>query len=316
MRLQRIIAVIMVLLVQRKVRAADLAERFGVSLRTVYRDVDAIVQAGVPVVSAPGGGGGYHVHEAYKVSNSLFTTADLATMLSGVEGMATIVGSEQIPHALAKLRSLVDRDSNSGVRLRRGKLLLDLHPWMGGARLKERLTILQRALDDDRRIEMAYEAKDGAATRRRVDPHCLILKGAHWYLQAYCMDRQAFRLFRVSRMHAVQLLEEYIVPREAPDTATEFARTMESTVMWVSVRAAGTAAQRLLDIGDVAIVEADEDGILAQVPFTDDEYGYGLLLGLGPGCEVVAPAYVREGIRARLTVMGAVYEARGAPDTV
>ena len=119
MKMDRLVAIVMLLLERRRVNAKSLAGMFEVSLRTIYRDLETINRAGVPIVSSPGNGGGFSLMEGYAVERKIFTDRDIAALLMGLGSIAAMSGPEGT-YARAKIMSLLPEDRAREVALKSG----------------------------------------------------------------------------------------------------------------------------------------------------------------------------------------------------
>lgn len=107
MKVERLMSIILLLLDKERVSAQELADMFEVSLRTIYRDIDAIGLAGIPIRSTPGVGGGFEIMPNYKIDRKVFSTADLSAMLIGLSSLSNMIRSDELINALAKVKSFI-----------------------------------------------------------------------------------------------------------------------------------------------------------------------------------------------------------------
>ena len=110
MKVDRLVSIIMILLDKKRIGAQELADLFEVSPRTIYRDIDAINMAGIPVCSIPGVGGGFEIMQEYKMDKKVFSADDLSALLMGLSSLSNIVRGDELVHALAKVRSFIPAD--------------------------------------------------------------------------------------------------------------------------------------------------------------------------------------------------------------
>lgn len=214
MKVDRLVSIIMILLDKKRIGAQELADLFEVSPRTIYRDIDAINMAGIPVCSIPGVGGGFEIMQEYKMDKKVFSADDLSALLMGLSSLSNIVRGDELVHALAKVRSFIPADRAKEIELKVNQICIDLSPWTGNSRIQPYLEIIKSALQENRLLSFEYIAHHGNKTARTVEPYQLVLKSSHWYLQGYCQKRHDFRLFRLSRMADLQMQEKAFVPRD------------------------------------------------------------------------------------------------------
>ena len=185
MKVDRLVSIIMILLEKKRIGAQELADRFEVSPRTIYRDIDAINAAGIPVRSMSGVGGGFEIMPEYKMDKRIFSTAELSALLMGLTNLSGMVRGEELLSALAKVRSFVPADKAKEIDLMANQICIDLHPWMGNRNIQSNLETIQTALQENRLLSFAYVDGHGNQTGRIVEPYQLVLKGSHWYFQGY-----------------------------------------------------------------------------------------------------------------------------------
>lgn len=121
----------MILLEKERVGAQELAEMFEVSPRTIYRDMDTINMAGIPVCSTSGVGGGFEIMREYKLDKRVFSTADLSAILMGLSNLSSVMRGDELVNALAKVKSFVPAAQANDIALKANQLHIDLSPWDG-----------------------------------------------------------------------------------------------------------------------------------------------------------------------------------------
>ena len=131
MKIDRLVSIIMILLDKKRIGAQELADMFEVSPRTIYRDIDAINMAGIPVRSIPGVGGGFEIMQRYKIDKKVFSADDLSALLMGLSSLSGIMRGDELVHALTKVRSFIPADRANEIALKANQIYIDLSPWMG-----------------------------------------------------------------------------------------------------------------------------------------------------------------------------------------
>ena len=207
MKVDRLVSIIMILLDKERIGAQELADMFEVSSRTIYRDIDAISMAGIPVRGAPGVGGGFEIMQKYKIDRNVFSTADLSALLMGLSSLSDIVRGDEVVHALAKVKSFIPSDKAKDIELKANQICIDLSPWMGNRNLQPYLEIIKIAFRESKLLAFEYIAHHGTKTARTIEPYQLVLKSSQWYVQGYCKKRKDYRLFRLSRISNLEMQE-------------------------------------------------------------------------------------------------------------
>lgn len=310
MKLDRLLALAMLLANNRLVTAPELARRFEVSVRTIYRDIEALNQAGIPVIAYRGARGGIGLMEGYQMDRSLLTTGEIISVLATLEDVTAVTGDQVINNALDKLRGLLPEEQIAELRPRGRDVCLDLAPWTGSRDERVVLRQLRLACVEAHPVQFAYTSRRGETIRRTVEPVLTVLRKDAWYLYAFCRLRQEYRVFKLSRIADVQVLDETFV-RHAVDTA---ARPWDNPIeepdemIQLVVRFAPAVRARVMDEFDPRLIQEDERGYLVvSCLYPLCEWLYGQILGFGPEAEILAPAEVRAEFGRRLTEMISFY---------
>ncbi|MBS7007808.1 helix-turn-helix transcriptional regulator [Anaerostipes sp.] len=308
MKVDRLVSIIMILLDKKRIGAQELADMFEVSPRTIYRDIDAISMAGIPVRSASGVGGGFEIMQEYKVDKKFFSAADLSTLLMGLSSLSNMVRGDELVHALAKVRSFIPADRAKDIELKVNQICIDLSPWMGSS-IQPYLEIIKTALQNNRLLTFEYAAHHGNKTARTAEPYQLVLKNSHWYLQGYCHKRNDFRLFRLSRMSNLQIQEEIFIPRDYQKPILDFSEILETMQTRIKIRIHKSVMDRVLDYCTYEDFSSDGDEhYIVSFPFIENEYHYDILLSFGNKCECLEPVHIRTEMKRRIHEIAAIYE--------
>lgn len=314
MKIDRLVGIIMLLLEKERVSARELADLFEVSPRTIYRDIEAIGMAGVPVRATAGTGGGIEIMPQYKLDKKVFSADELSALLTGLTNLSGLVHGKEADRALAKLRSFVPPEQARAVELKAGQILIDLNPWMGSGNVTRALELVKKSLQESKVISFSYIDGHSVRTERTAEPCQLVLKGRSWYVQAFCRVRNGFRLFRLSRMTELRLLEERFTPREYEKPVLDFEGTAERMQVTIQLRIHESILDRVLEFCSYDRVAPDGEGYYrVAYPFIERDYYYDMLLGFGDKCECLSPLHVREELRRRARSLLRLYETEGGP---
>lgn len=311
MRIDRLLAIVMILISRERVTAKELAERLEVSVRTIHRDIEAIGLAGIPIVSHPGRNGGFGVVDSFRLDRSIPTANDVLTILTALRGMSTALNDRQTALTLEKFRSLASVPDLPLPNLR-SDVQINLFP-AGTSRYQVmKLSVIRQALNENRVISFGYTSAHGEFTTRIVEPVTLVLNGQHWYIYGYCRLRGGYRLFRLTRMRDVSVLDE-VYERHRLDPGTlDWSRLMEmddSRVERVHLRFGRQVYSKVCDTFDAETVTDGPDNCLeVTVEWPVDEWLHGRILSFGPSVEVIAPKSLRDTIRHKAEAMVRRYE--------
>ncbi|MDE5932143.1 MAG: YafY family transcriptional regulator, partial [Lachnospiraceae bacterium] len=282
--------------------------------RTIYRDIDAINMAGIPIRSIAGVGGGFEIMPEYKIDKKVFSTADLSAILMGLSSLSNIVRGDELVNALAKVKSFIPADKAKDIEMKTNQICIDLSPWLGNRNIQPYLQIIKAALESYRLISFEYIAHHGNKTVRTVEPYQLVLKSSHWYFYGYCYDRNDYRLFRLSRMSDLQMRQETFVPRNFQKPDMDFAEMIETMQTEIKIRIHKSVLDRVLEFCtyDCFVPDGDEHYIV-NFPFIENEYYYDILLGFGDKCECLEPFHIRTKVKHKIYDIAAIYENGKTP---
>lgn len=286
MSANRLFEIVYLLLEKKRLTAGELAARFEVSVRTIYRDVDTLSAAGVPIYATQGKGGGVALMDHYVLDRVAFTEEEQRALLTALQSLPenARLGAEE---TLSKLSGLFRRQETDWLRV-------DLTRWGSGGADNLKFELLKSAILERRIINFRYVSSYGHTTDRRAYPARLVFKGQGWYLQAYCPEKEGYRTFKVSRiLNLVALEERFDLESNPPPIETDGPPVGLCTS--AHLRFSPYMAYRVYDEFDEDCITLQEGGsLLVQVTFPDDGWLYGYLLSFGAGVEVLEPPRVRE----------------------
>jgi predicted DNA-binding transcriptional regulator YafY len=320
MRASRLLSILILLQVRGRVSATDLAAEFEVSARTIYRDMDQLSAAGVPVYAERGRSGGFALLDGYRTRLTGFTPSEAhALLLAGIGSAAADLGlGEDLAAAQLKLMASLPAESGAGAQRVAARFHLDPAQWYTRAEAVTHLPALARAVWDERRIRVRYESWKAVVTRT-LDPLGLVLKGGAWYLVAAVKNQP--RTYR-----AANILDLAVTEARARRPArfslarywSEWSRDFEKRLLRerARVRLSPDGARRLRELAPAAAASIDaatpqRDGwIEADIPIESVAHAAGVLLSLGADVRVLEPAALRTEIRDRARRVVALYAAR------
>lgn len=309
MKVDRLVSIIMILLDKERIGAQELADMFEVSTRTIYRDIDAINLAGIPVCSTSGVGGGFEIMPKYKIDNKFFSTADISAILMGLSGLSNMIRGDELANALAKVKSFIPADRAKDIELKVNQIYIDLSPWMGNRNIQLYLEIVKTALQESRLLSFEYVAHHENKTARTVEPYQLVLKSSHWYLQGYCHKRSDYRLFKLSRISRLQIQEETFTPRDYQKPILDFAEFLETMQTKIKIRIHKSVMDRVLDFCSYEDFSPDgNEHYIVSFPFIENDYYYNILFSFGDKCECLEPLYIRTEIKRRIQDIAILYK--------
>jgi len=327
MRASRLISILTSLQAHGKVTAQALSDEFEVSLRTIYRDVDALSAAGIPVYSDRGSDGGYRLLDGYRTRlNGLSGREAEALFLMGLAGPAADLGlGAAMAAAQLKLLVAMPAELRAGAERMRSRFHLDAPAWFAEAEQPAHLTLVAGAVWDQRRVRMSYRSWK-AETERTAEPLGLVLEGAAWYLVGGTGDGP--RTFRVSRIRALAVSEDGFERPEGFSLAeywTAGTRRLEAALYQGSatVRLSPWGVKMLAAFVPPSVRAATEvdpapdgDGWrVAVMPIGSIVQACSDMLRFGTDAEVLAPFGLRDAMRAAAGRLIRLYAGASDPAT-
>lgn len=309
MKIDRLISIIMLLLDKERIGAQELADMFEVSPRTIYRDIDAINMAGIPVRSISGVGGGFEIMAKYKIDNKFFSTADLSILLMGLSSLSTMIQGTELVHVLSKVKSFIPTDTAKYIELKANQIYIDLCPWMGNRDIQTYLEIVKKALEESKLLIFEYADRHGNKTTRTAEPYQLVLKNTHWYWQGFCHKRCDYRLFKLSRVSNLQIKQETFSPRDYQKPLLDFEEILETMQTKIKIRIHKIVVERVREFCDYQNFSSDGDEhYIVQFPFIENDFYYNILFSFGDKCECLEPLHVRIEMKRRIHDIATLYE--------
>ncbi|MGF7057930.1 putative DNA-binding transcriptional regulator YafY [Brassicibacter mesophilus] len=310
MKLERLLAIVMLLLNRKQVNAKELAEHFEVSKRTIYRDIEAINQAGIPIVSYMGAEGGFGIMENYKISKNFLDENEINSILTALKNLNTSINNRRISNTIIKLESmLTKKDFNSDYK-NRFSINIDYSSWSSNNTDKDKLKILNKAIDEKRVIDFDYINTKGEHAHRIVEPISLILKDFAWYLHGYCHIKEDYRLFKLKRMHKVNMTADSFTrnfpPIEMLDYHEEWYK--DKPMLNIVLNFTSDVKTRVVDYFNEEQIHFNSDGTTTvSFTFPEDDWLLELILGFGSQVEVIEPPHLRKLIRQKAIEMVNIY---------
>lgn len=296
MQISRLFEIVYLLLDKKCMTAQQLADRFEVSVRTIYRDIDTLSQAGIPVYASRGKGGGIRLTDNFVLNKSVLSEEEQNSILSALYGMNAMQPG-QTGEVLEKLSALFGGRQYDWIEI-------DFSSWDSTDRISRSLALLKEAIFSRSVISFDYCASDGNTTHRQAEPLRLVFRGYDWYLYAWCRTRNDYRFFKLSRMDCLAMLEERF-ERSAPALPKRDERHQSiypaRTRIEVRAKVAPELAFRIYDEFSAAHRRQMPDGtFLVQITMPEDDWLYHYLMTFGPGLEVLGPERVRNETKRRL----------------
>lgn len=298
MEQSRLFKIVYYLLDKGRATAPELAEKFEVSVRTIYRDLDALSAAGIPVYAAQGKGGEIFLMSEFALDKSLLTLQEKEQILMALQGLAATENSRG-DALLTKLGGLFRVQGTNWIEV-------DFSDWHKNTASTEVFDQIKEAIFSRRRIRFAYFAGEGEQTTRTVEPMKLVFKSKDWYVYGFCLLRNDFRFFKLTRIKGLEVLPEAFV-RKAADAPAPKTKIENEPFISVRLKFSPAAAFRVYDEFTDA-VEKDAQGNLYVTVDLPEKTLYSYILSFGDAVEIMKPDELRRSMKEKLASMAEKYK--------
>lgn len=309
MKIERMLTIIVMLLNRNRVTANELAEKFEVSVRTIYRDIETINLAGIPIISHSGNNGGFSIYEDYKLNNQVLTMNNLSSLLSILKDINVTVDDIELESSIEKLQNIVPENKIEQLNIQSEQIIIDLHPYGDTPSQKALVKTIRQAITQTRLLTIAYRNYDSVASKRQIEPMSLVFKNYTWYLYAYCLLKEDYRLFRVSRISDYQIDEQLFERREKSYHEMMALENEQNEMIELVLKVSPMMKSRVEDIfkeEDIRVLETGEFYIKSIMPQQD--WLYSLIFSFGEHIEVLSPKDLRDSIASKLQLMITKYK--------
>lgn len=297
MQESRLFKIVYHLLGKGQTTATELAEKFEVSVRTIYRDIDALSGAGIPIYAETGRNGGIRLMKNFVLDKAVLSEEERQEILTALQSINLTQNNSS--QTLQKLSAIFDVSSESWLEV-------DFTRWGNEGTDNEKFALLKSAIIHKRSVKIAYASSYENISERIIQPLKLTYKARAWYLKAFCTEKQDWRIFKLNRILDLKILNDNFQQRRFPgeigDSGKEYAQ--------ITLRFPKEMAYRVYDEFDITQVERQENGeFIVSVNMPEDAWLVGFLLSFGTQVDILSPVSLREAI-ARQAKM--IYEKNKA----
>lgn len=292
MQESRLFRIVYYLLNKGRSTAPELAEKFEVSVRTIYRDIDAISSAGIPVYATQGKGGGIFILEDFVMEKSLLSGQEKEQILMALQGMTAVDGKNS-SELLTKLGSLFQTKTMDWIEV-------DFSDWVKKTAGQEVFEELKRAIFGRHIVRFQYFGGSGEFTERRAEPVKLVFKSKDWYLYGYCLLRNDYRLFKLTRIRQLEIQPE-TYSREIPESAKAGIKLEKTKTISVKLKFDQKAAFRVYDEFTDQVTKDSQGNLYVETELPENDILYSYLFTFADLVEVLEPEFVRQKVRKKLT---------------
>ena len=282
MKDNRLFRILYYILEKEKVTANELADKFEVSVRTIYRDIDSISSVGVPIFTTQGKGGGIKIDNEYILNKSLFDANEKEQIIAALQGLEK-TNEAYKSELITKLSALFKIKNSNWIEI-------DFTSWRSNNTYQDLFNALKTAIINKNIISFSYNSSKGEKINRKVKPIRLLFKEQDWYLYGFCLLRNDFRYFKLSRMKDLKVLamnyednfENIVLKREIK---------YENTVN-IKLKFNKSVTFRVYD--EFKAIEEDEKGNLyVEIKIPNNYKLYNYIFSFGANVEILEPEEIR-----------------------
>lgn len=301
MKLDRLLGILTTLLQNDSMTAPVLADKFEVSRRTISRDIDALCQAGIPVLTRQGGNGGISIVEGYRLDKNVLTTNELSNMIAALKGLGTVSEKSQIEQMLDKLSA----NKDAVVSLKES-VVIDLASHYKGS-LTTKIEMIKQSIHENRLVEFDYFYEKGES-HRCIEPYLIVFQWTAWYVFGFCLERQDWRLFKLARLWELKQCDESFTSREIPPEKRDFNARLTDHLRLVALFDQYAKYLLIEAYGPHCYTETDNGMLRLEIGYTNRDFILNWLLGFGDKVKVLEPDDMAEEIQKIAKNIIACYE--------
>ena len=288
-KIDRLIGILSVLLQEETVTAPELAEKFEVSRRTISRDIDDLLYAGIPIRTKQGTGGGISIADGYKIDRAILTSKDMQMILAGLRSLDSVSGSGYYGQLMEKIRA-----GSSEFISGSDSILIDLSSWNKES-LAPKISTLQDSIENRHLVTFTYYGPKGESDRK-IEPYYVVFKWSSWYVYGWCLKRNDYRMFKLNRMDKVRESKQEFNCRNVsvPEFGSEL---LSSKNIILKALFDSDMKWRLVEEFGPDCYEVQEDGRLLLIRnYADLDNLTMWMLTFGDKAEVIEPQVVRDNL--------------------
>lgn len=289
MQINRLFEMVYLLLNEQTLTANTLATHFEVSPRTIYRDVEILSSAGIPIYMTKGKGGGISLLPEFVLNKAVLTDTEKSDILSAMQAFEA-VNLEQTNGAINKLSSLFGNNKADWVEV-------EFSAWENGNDESSLFSLIKQSILEKRLLMFTYHSSNGCEART-IEPLKLCFKGHSWYLYGYCQLRNDHRFFKLRRIKDCEILSEHFT-RVAPVKIFEEVDGFNDTMVNITLKISKEMAYRVYD--EFPQCQKLPDGnFQVELTMPNGQWVYYYLATFGECCEVISPEDIRTEVKTKL----------------
>lgn len=290
MQVNRLFEIVYILLDKKKVTASQLAKHFEVSSRTIYRDVETLSSAGIPIYMKNGKGGGISLIDSFVLDKSILSENEQNEILSALYGL-NLLNFPNTSSVLNKLGTIFSKSATSWINV-------DFSYWGSDNNEKEKFNLLKSAILSKLVIKFDYFAPNCEMMSRIIEPLQIYFKEKAWYLKSFCTERQDYRTFKITRIKNIEITNIIYQRKLKVDKPEDFSKEDMTKLV---LKFDKLALSRVYDeLEERYIIFQDENSLIVEFDCLEDEWIYAFILSYGGAVEILEPTHMRKNIKHKL----------------
>ena len=289
MQINRLFEIVYLLLEKNCITAKELSEHFGVSVRTIYRDIDILSTANIPIYTNKGKGGGISLLENFVLDKSILSEEEQNQILFALQSLEKLnVNNEK--KALEKMSMLFNKGTKNWIEI-------DFSNWGTDSTQNEKFNKIKESIINSKVIEITYFNSYGEENKRPIEPLQIWFKDKSWYIKAFCRLKQDYRIFKITRIRDVKVLDEHF-KKELP---IEKEKKQNFKVISLKLEISKEMAYRVYDEFEKENISKNENGdFIITIDYPENEWVYGYILSFGEYAKILSPEYAKDIVKKRL----------------
>ena len=283
MKDNRLFRILYYILEKEKVTANELADKFEVSVRTIYRDIDSISSVGVPIFTTQGKGGGIKIDNEFILNKSLFDTNEKEQIIAALQGLEK-TNEPYKSELITKLSALFKIKNSNWIEI-------DFTSWGSNNVYQDLFNALKTAIINKNIISFSYNSSKGEKINRRVKPIRLLFKEQDWYLYAFCLLRNDFRYFKLSRIKDLEVLA--INYEDNFENVVLKKGLKYENIVNIKLKFDKSVAFRVYDEFNEAIEEDEKGNLYVEIKIPNNYKLYNYIFSFGANVEILEPEEIR-----------------------
>jgi len=283
MKDNRLFRILYYILEKEKVTANELADKFEVSVRTIYRDIDSISSVGVPIFTTQGKGGGIKIDNEFILNKSLFDTNEKEQIIAALQGLEK-TNEPYKSELITKLSALFKIKNSNWIEI-------DFTSWGSNNAYQDLFNALKTVIINKNIISFSYNSSKGEKINRKVKPIRLLFKEQDWYLYAFCLLRNDFRYFKLPRMKDLEVLA--INYEDNFENAVLKKELKYENIVNIKLKFDKSVAFRVYDEFNEAIEEDEKGNLYVEIKIPNNYKLYNYIFSFGSNVEILEPKEIR-----------------------